>query len=153
MVTSLNYLGQVILVADNNLTVVEKNLSRASKVWSRMSCILGREGVAPQVSGFFFKAMVQEVLIFRAETWVVIPRMGNSMGGVQTQVERRLTVLLLRRTPYGSWRYTSAAAARDEAVFLNMEEYISRRYNTVAQYIATRSLLDLCEGSERDPGA
>ena len=30
-----------------------------------------------------------------------------------------------------------------------MEEYIQRRQNTVAQYIATRSLLDLCEESER----
>ena len=33
-----------------------------------------------------------------------------------------------------------------------MEEYIRRRQNTVAQYIATKSLLDLCEGSERAPG-
>ena len=33
-----------------------------------------------------------------------------------------------------------------------MEEYIRRRQNTVAQYIDTRSLLDLCEGSERAPG-
>ena len=36
---------------------------------------------------------------------------------------------------------------------LTMEEYASRRQNTVAQYIATRSLLDLCEGLERAPGA
>ena len=34
-----------------------------------------------------------------------------------------------------------------------MEEYVRQRQNTVAQYIATRSLLDLCEESERDPGA
>ena len=36
---------------------------------------------------------------------------------------------------------------------MTMEEYIRRRQNTVAQYIATRSLLDLCEGSERALGA
>ena len=34
-----------------------------------------------------------------------------------------------------------------------MEEYIRQHQNTVVRYIATRSLLDLCEGSERDPGA
>ena len=34
-----------------------------------------------------------------------------------------------------------------------MEEYVRRRQNMVEQYIATRSLLDLCEGSERAPGA
>ena len=34
-----------------------------------------------------------------------------------------------------------------------MKEYIRRHQNTVAQYIATRSLSDLFEGSERAPGA
>ena len=33
-----------------------------------------------------------------------------------------------------------------------MEDYIRRRQNTVAQYISTRSLLDLCEGSESASG-
>ena len=33
-----------------------------------------------------------------------------------------------------------------------MEEYIRRRQNTVAKYIPTQSLLDLCEGLERYPG-
>ena len=30
--------------------------------------------------------------------------------------------------------------------FVTIKEYIRRRQNTVVQYIATRSLLDLCEG-------
>ena len=34
-----------------------------------------------------------------------------------------------------------------------MEEYVIRCHNKVAHYIATRSLLELYEGSERDPGA
>ena len=33
------------------------------------------------------------------------------------------------------------------------EEYIRQLQNTVAQYIATQSLLDLCEGSEWALGA
>ena len=36
---------------------------------------------------------------------------------------------------------------------IEMEEYFRRCQNTVSQYIATQSLLDLCEESERDPGA
>ena len=32
-----------------------------------------------------------------------------------------------------------------------MEEYIWICQNTVKQYIAMRSMLDLCEGSEREP--
>ena len=78
--------------------------------------------------------------------------MGKSMGGFQAQVERRLKVQLLRRTPNGKWKYTSAAMAREEAGVLVVEEYIRRCQITVAQYIATLSLLDLCEELERAPG-
>ena len=80
--------------------------------------------------------------------------MGRVLGGFQDQVARRLTGRLLRQKTDGKWEYTSAAAAaREEAGFQTMQEYIRRRQNTVAQYIATRSMLDLCEGSEKAPGA
>ena len=42
--------------------------------------ILSREGVAPQVSSFFFKAVIQAVMLFLEETWVITPRMGKSLG-------------------------------------------------------------------------
>ena len=96
---------------------------------------------------------MQAVLLFGSDTWVVTPLMGKSLGGFQSQMVRQLTVQLLRRTPYGKWIYTSAATAREEEGILMMEEYIRRRQNMLAQYIYTRSLLDLCEGLERTPGA
>ena len=74
------------------------------------------------------------------------------MWGFQDQVAIRLAGQIPRQKPDGGWTYTSAAMAREEAGFQTMEEYIRRRQNTFAQYIATRSLLDLCEGSERAPG-
>ena len=52
-----------------------------------------------------------------------------------------------------TWKYTSTAAAREAAGISTMEEQVKRRQNTVAQYISTQSLLDLCEGSDRDPRA
>ena len=77
--------------------------------------------------GFFFKAVVQSVLLFLLETWVVTPRMVKAMVGVQYQVARWSTGRLLRRTPDGKCTYTSAATAREEAGFFTMEEYIRRR--------------------------
>ena len=40
-----------------------------------------------------------------------------------------------------------------EAVFKGIGKYITRRQNTVGQYIATRPILDLCERSVWRPGA
>ena len=48
-----------------------------------MSHILGREGATPQVSGFFFKDVMQAVLLLGAETWVVTPRRGMALGGIR----------------------------------------------------------------------
>ena len=39
-------------------------------------------GGGAAVSGLFFKSVVQAVLLFGSETWVVTPRMGSSLGGV-----------------------------------------------------------------------
>ena len=152
MVTSFRYPVRVILAAEDDWPEVVKNLSWSRAVWRRMTRILSREGVAPWVSGFFFKAVVQAVLIFGSETWVVNPRMVKALGGFQVQLARRLTGRLPRRTPGGKWTYTSTATARGGVGLLTMEEYIRRSHNTVTQYIATRSLLELCEGSERASG-
>ena len=43
--------------------------------------ILSREGVEPRVSGFFFKSVVQAVLLFGSYTWVVTTRVGRPLGG------------------------------------------------------------------------
>ena len=40
-----------------------------------------------------------------------------------------------------------------ESVFKAVGKYITRRQNTVAQYIVTRPILDLCEQSARRPVA
>ena len=82
MATSFIFLGQVISAADNDWPEVVKNSSWTRAVWRRMPRILSREGVAPRVSGFFFKAVVQAVLLFGSENWVVTLLMGKALGGV-----------------------------------------------------------------------
>ena len=81
MVNSFRYLGRVILAADNDWTSVVRNLSRARAVWMSMTRILRREGAAPWVSGLFFRAVVQTVLLFGLDTWVVPPAWARPWGG------------------------------------------------------------------------
>ena len=81
MVTSFRYLGIVILGADDDCPEVIRNMEKAKEVWRRMRKILSMEVAGPRVYGFFFKAVVQLVLIFGAETWVVTPLHGPGPGG------------------------------------------------------------------------
>ena len=64
-VTFFKYLGQVLTAKDDEWTEVVGNLSKAQKSLARMERIMVREGANPRVSGMFFKAVVQAVLLFR----------------------------------------------------------------------------------------
>ena len=61
--------------ADYDWPAVFRNLMKAWLVWRITTRIMSREGARPRVSGFFFKEIVQSVLLFGAEKWLVTPFM------------------------------------------------------------------------------
>ena len=138
---------------DDNWLAVAGNLAKARRSWGRLQRILGREGATPRISGSFFKAVVQQVLLFGAETWVVTPKMERAVSGFLHGAARRLTGRQARRGKNGDWYYPSLEGAIREAGLTDIRKSIANRQNTVAQYIATRPLLDLCEGARAREGA
>ena len=91
MMTSFRYLVRLILAANDDWPAVIRNMAKARAVWRRITNIFIRKGARSWVYIFFFKDLVQLVLLFYAETWVVTPRMGRVLGGFQDQVARQLT--------------------------------------------------------------
>ena len=67
--------------------------------------------------------------------------------------ERRITGRQPRRGRDGKWHYPLLDGAMDEAGLTDIRTSIQRRQNTVAQYVATRPILDLCEGARPQEGA
>ena len=65
---------------------------------------------------------------------------------------RRLTGRQARRGRNGTWHYPSLEGAMQEAGLTDIGNSIANRQNTVAQYIATRPLLDLCEEAREREG-
>ena len=87
------------------------------------------------------------MLLFGAETWVVTPNMERALSGFLHGAARRLTGRQARRAKNGEWYYPSLEGAMREAGLTDIRKSIANKQNTVAQYIATRPLLDLCEGA------
>ena len=68
---------------DDDCPEIVGNMQKARKSYAHLSRILVREGVNTRVVGVFLKAVMQVVLIFGAETWVMNSHMGQELGGVQ----------------------------------------------------------------------
>ena len=117
-----------------------------------MARVLGREGADPKVSRNFYTAATQQVLLFGAETWVLTRNMESALDAFQGRVARRLTGRQPCRGRDGRWFHPSLAGAMKEAVVVQIRTSILWRQNTVAQFIATRLIMGLCEVAKRRPG-
>ena len=54
--------------------------------WGQMLWIMIQEGADPKVSGHFFVAVVQAVLMLGAETWVLTPRTERAPSSFHNRV-------------------------------------------------------------------
>ena len=80
------------------------------------------------------------------------PYIGSVLGGFHHRVASRLT----GRQPWQGrdrvWVYLPLDDVMAEVELQEVETYVSRRQNTVAQFIASRPIMDLCLAAERRPG-
>ena len=90
-VETFKYLGRIFDRSDDNWPAVLWNVGKACRVWDRLGKLLRREGVDAQVSAMFYRAVVQSVLLFGVETWVLSEAMSRQLEGVHVDLLRRIT--------------------------------------------------------------
>ena len=126
---------------DDNWPAVTGNLVKARKSWGRLSRIFSREGADKRVSRNLFKAVVQAVLLFGVETWVLTPRIERALESFRHRAARRITGKQTRRGGCVQWNYNPLKEEMQEEGFEGIRKAVTRRQNTFAQYIATRLFL------------
>ena len=57
---------------------------RARSVWGRLGTLICPEGAEPRVAEMFYRAVVQAVLLYRLDTWVLSAEMGRKLEGTNT---------------------------------------------------------------------
>ena len=113
--------------------------------------ILGKEGADRRTAGRFYVEVVQAVILFDSETWVMTPRMEKSLEGFHHWAVWWMAGMGPKSQWYGTWVYPLIGAALSMVGLYKIEVYIDRRQNTVAQYISTHPIMDLCLVVERKP--
>ena len=61
-------MGWPLEQSKNYWTAVRRNIRKVQQLWLRLGVILRWEGVEPITSAVFYRVVVQEVLLFGAET-------------------------------------------------------------------------------------
>ena len=147
-VQTFKYLGRTMAANNSDWQALYTNLAKARRKWATLTRILTKTGLPPRIAGLFYKAIAQAVLLYGSESWVITPAMLTTLEGFHHQVARRITNRMPRKTANNLWIYPPIKETLNMAGFFTMAEYIRRRQNTVADYIASRPLYDLCLGSD-----
>ena len=84
------------------------------------------------MSGNFFKAVVQQVLLFGAETWVVTPIMERALNSLMHGAARQITGRQPRRGWDRKWFFPSLEGAMKEAGFKDVRMSINIRHTSVS---------------------
>ena len=86
--------------------------------------------------GNVFKAVVQAVLLFGEETWVLNLRMKRALESFHHGASRRITGRQPCRMGEGRWTYPPLKEATREARFEGIRKAITRRQNTVGTSVS-----------------
>ena len=81
----------VLLVEKDDWPAVVRNMRKAQRKSARVTRVLIREAVDAWTSGQIYLALVQSVLLYISETWVMTPHTRRVLGGFHHRVAHRLT--------------------------------------------------------------
>jgi hypothetical protein len=126
--------------------------SRAT--WACVGQVHRAENVLPRFAAKFYKAVVQAVLLYGSETWVLSTAALASLKGFHIRAAYRMAVKHKpRRGPGKEWIYLRSKDVLEECGMSTLEEYVRVHRQTIAVYVATRPILTECRQGERKRGA
>ena len=89
-------------------------------------------------------AVVQAVLLFGSGMWVMTPQLEKPLEVFNHHTVQWMALMGPKCLRDGTCLYTFIGAALEMVKMEDIRVYIARLQNTVAQYIATRPIMDLC---------
>jgi hypothetical protein len=146
-VSEFKYLGRVVEKNDDDRPAVNRNLQKARVAWGRLCRILSKEGANPKAMASVYKAVVQAVLLFGSETWVLTLGMEKKLQSFHHRCARYITGQHIRQNPDESWTCPSSSTVLMQAGLWTIQEYIQRRRNGVKSFAQTQPIFRQCEMS------
>ena len=70
---------------DDDWPAVRRNIMRVRLVWGGLGTLLQQEGEEPRVSEMFYRILVQTILLYGSETWVLSAEIYRTVEGIHTR--------------------------------------------------------------------
>lgn len=152
-VQQFRYLGRPITSSDDDWMAVHQNLSQVQQWWGYLNCVLTWDRASPWVSGMFYKATVQAILLYSLETWTIIQAMLKALQGFHNRVKHRIASMMATHNPQtNQWEYPLIEDARQAAGVFFIDYYLAVHQQSFVDAMATSPIRPLNEDTNRAAG-
>ena len=97
--------------------------------------------------GIFYKVIVQSVLLYGSESWVITKSKMVQLRSFHRRCARYITRTHIRQEEDGTWIHPSSDGVLEGAGLCTIEEYIQKRRDTVEAFAQFRPLYEACKNS------
>ena len=104
-VSCFKSLGRILMASDDDWLAVVGNLRNARREWEGLTSVIGRKCVHACILGQIYFVVVQSVILYGSETWVMTQLNSRVLGGFRHRVARRLTGSQPCQGRGGVWTY------------------------------------------------
>ena len=107
--------GRLLSQDDDDIQAVRSQLCKARGTWARVGQVLRKENAPPRVSAKFYKAIVQSILLYGRETWVLSTASLARLKGFHLRAACRMAKKHVpRRGPHQQWVYPPSDKVLEE---------------------------------------
>ena len=138
------YLGRWLEEEDDDCVTIDANIKKARKRWNQVHPVLARDGANARIMGRAYVAILQAVLLYASETWVISERSWQKLESFHHSCARRITRRFIQSNPDGTWTCPENKMTLQEAGLFPLRVYVERRRKTVYQYVSQRPILQQC---------
>jgi hypothetical protein len=147
-------LGRLLAQDDDDIQAICTQMRKARATWAQVRQVLRRENASPFVATKFYQAIIQAILLYGSELWVISWSAMAQLEGLQIRTAYRMAKEHKpKRGPDWVWIYPRSEDVLKECGMKTMEEYILICWQTVALYVATRPTLTECRRGKQKRGA
>ena len=110
-------------------------IARAKAKWWRMAKILKSQGANSKIMAKFYKAVIQAVLLYSSELWVLTKANIRKLNSFHLRVVRHMTGKHIKKTSNDTWEYPRHKELLTECCLEEITTYIERRRTTLKNYL------------------
>ncbi len=138
---------------EEDTQAVRAQLRKARGTWAQVGKVLRGENAPPTVAAKFYLAIIQAILLYGSETWVIslqamARREGFHIRAAWCMAQKHKPW----QGPWKEWVYLKSEDVLRECGMKSIAEYIQTRRQTIELYVSTRPILQECRQGEQQRG-